>query len=246
MMLVALEARHAWEIRQVRLGRHSRREHEMLRPEGDFLAVALDDDRPFLLRLVVARLLAGRRAPVIELHDLRIHFEPVADLVLGRKHRPIGRERQIGHMVVPDRIVQAERLIAIAPAVARTRVLLDDDRRDAEHPQPRAQADSSLAAANDDHVGLPRGAERSRLLLAVLLPGWTVLGGPVLRAKRTLVACGLLVALELYGGGQKRPDLAVLEPDEPIATRDIGLEREPACRDAAFVGNSRRRIDGPR
>src|SRR5271166_5293148 len=245
MVLVALEARHAGKIWNVGLGRHSGREHEMLRPQRDFPAVLLDEDGPFLLRLVVARLLAGRRAPVVELHDLRIHLEPVADLVLGREHRPVRRERQIGHVVVPDRIVQTEGLVAIAPAVAGPRVLLDDDGRHAEHPKARAETDGALSAADDHYIGLPGKAERSRFLLALLLPRRPVLAGAVLGAERTLVADRLLVALELSGGGEERPDLSLFEPDEPIAARDVRLEGEPACRDAAFVGNPRRRVDGP-
>ena len=180
-------------------------------------------------------LLAGRGAPVVELHDLGIHLEPVADLVLGREHRPVRRERQIGHVVVPDRIMQAERLVAVPPAVARTRVLLDDDGRHAVHPQPRAEPDGALAAADDDDVGLFRVAERPRLFFALLFPGQAVLAGPMLGAKRALEAERLLVTLELHGGGEQRPDLAVLEPHEAVAAEDAGFEGEPSGRDAAFV-----------
>ena len=99
------------------------------------------------------------RAPIIELHDLGVHFQPVADLVLRREYRPVLRERQIRHMVVPDRIMQAERLVALAPAVAGPLVLLHDDGRHAELLQARAKPDAALAAADDQAIGLARMTE---------------------------------------------------------------------------------------
>ena len=73
--------------------------------------------RPLAGRLVVGR--AGRLGvgPVVELHDLRVRLEPVGDLVLGGEHRPVVGELQVGHVVVPDRVVQAQRLVAAAPLV---------------------------------------------------------------------------------------------------------------------------------
>ena len=243
MVLVALEPLHAGEFRQVRLGRHAGGQHQMLRAQNDLLAVALDDDLPFLLPGVEARLLAGGRAPIVQLHHLHIHLQPVADLVLGREHRPVGREGQVRHVVVPDRVVQAERLVAVAPAVAGPRVLLDDDGRHAEHPQPRAEADAALPAADDHHIGLLGVAERSRLFLPVFLPGRTILGGAVLGAERPLEAERLLVALQLDGGGQKRPDFSLFQSHVAVAAKDVRLEREPAGHDAAVFGGPARRVE---
>ena len=73
-------------------------------------------------------------------------------------------------MVVPDRIVQAERLVALAPAVAGALVLLDDDGRYAELPQPCAERDAALAAADDERVGLRLEAEFGGFLLTLFLP----------------------------------------------------------------------------
>ena len=69
-------------------------------------------------------------------------------------------------MVVPDGIVQAKRLIALAPAVAGALVLLQDDAGHAELPQPRPQRDAALPSANDQHVGLRLEAQ----LLGLLFP----------------------------------------------------------------------------
>ena len=48
MMLIALEDVHAREIGHDRLARHARGEHQLLGLQDDVLAVAQDDDRPFL------------------------------------------------------------------------------------------------------------------------------------------------------------------------------------------------------
>ena len=69
-----------------------------------------------------ARLAVGG-APVVELHHPRVHLQPVGDLVLGREHRPVGGELDVGQVVVPDRVVQAQRLVALAPRVARALAL---------------------------------------------------------------------------------------------------------------------------
>ena len=159
------------ELEQVRLRGHAGREHELLGPQLDLLAVAVDDDRPLAVASSKDADLHGRGAPVVELHHLRVHLQPVADLVLGREHRPVLGELDVRQVVVPDRVVQAERLVALAPGVAGALVALDDDRRHAELAQPRAERDAALPAADDHDVGLrrrsraprpPSGAARAR------------------------------------------------------------------------------------
>src|SRR3546814_12840399 len=83
-------------------------------------------------------------------------------------------ERQIGHVVVPDGVVQAERLVALAPGIARPLVLLDDDGGNAEALQPRAQRDAALAAADDDALGLARMAELRFLARLALGPAFAL------------------------------------------------------------------------
>ena len=151
------------DLGHVRLARHAGRQHELLRAQRDVRAVALDDDRPLAGVLVVARALGGRGAPVVELHHPRVHLQPVADLVLRREHRPVLGELDVRQVVVPDRVVQAERLVALAPGVAGALVALDDDRRHAELAQPRAERDAALAAADDHDLGLGLVAELLRL-----------------------------------------------------------------------------------
>ncbi len=73
-------------------------------------------------------------------------------------------------MVVPDRIVQAERLVALPPAVAGPLVLLDNDGRNAELPEARAECYSALTSADDDDVGLACITEFGRFGFALFLP----------------------------------------------------------------------------
>src|SRR5437868_2294818 len=127
MVLLALESVHASELRHVRLGRHTSRKHQMLRLQCDLLAIALDDDRPFLRSVVPVGVFGRGAGPVVQLHDLSVHLQPVADFVLGRKYWPVLREIDVWQMIVPDRVVQAERLVAVAPGIAGTVIFLNDD-----------------------------------------------------------------------------------------------------------------------
>ena len=81
-------------------------------------------------------------------------LEPVGDLVLRAEHRPVVRELDVRQVVVPDRVVQAQRLVPVAPLVTGARVLVDDDRRHAELAQAGAERDAALAAADHQDVRL--------------------------------------------------------------------------------------------
>ena len=70
-------------------------------------------------------------------------------------------EGDVRQVVVPDRVVQAQRLVAVAPGVAGPRVPSTMIGRHAQLPQPRAERDAALAAADDHHVGLGGVAELS-------------------------------------------------------------------------------------
>ena len=184
--------------------------------------------------------------PVVQLHHARVGLEPVADLVLRREDRPVVRELDVRQVVVPDRVVEAERLVAAAPRVARPRVAVDDDRRDVELAQPRAEPDPALAAADHEHVGLRLVAELARLALAPLEPRLTALVRAVLGAHRPLRPLALLVALELLQRREERPRRAVAQPQVPDPAAGLGLEREPRLGDAVRLGRLRGRAEPAR
>ena len=101
----------------------------------------------------------------------------------------------------------------------------------AELPQPRAEGDAALAAADHQDVGLGRAAQALGLLLLALEPRLAPLVGAVLGAARAVLVARLLVALELVERGEEgeRPALAVLldQPQQAAAAADGGLEDEP-------------------
>src|SRR5712692_1213992 len=146
-------------------------------------------------------------------------------------------------MIVPDRIMQAERLVTLAPTVAGLFVFFHDDRRHSELAQPRPKCDAALTATNDAAIGLTRVAEVSCFRLAVFLPGCSIAFAAVFRAHRTVEANRLFVPLEFAHGRQQRPYPAVLQADVPKAVRNLGFELYPALyssirfRSVLTVGN---------
>ena len=162
-------------------------------------------------------------------------------LSFGEKTGQFSGNFDVGQVVVPDRIVQAERLVAVAPRVAGALVALDDDRRHPQLAQPGAERDPALAAADDDDLGLHLVAELARLALAHLQPRQPVGMRAVDGAGRAVLALGLLVALELGERREQRPRPAVAQTQVPGAAPDLRLERDPRLGHA--VGG-RRRLGG--
>src|SRR5438045_8121860 len=71
---------------------------------------------------------------------------------------PVIRKRQIRHVIVPDGIVQAERSVASAPAVARSLQGVDDQRRHAKLLQSCGEGEAALdrksTRLNSSHLGI--------------------------------------------------------------------------------------------
>ena len=235
VVLLAPEDVHPREVRHVREPRDAHGDHELAGAERELGAVALDDHGPRPGLLVVARAARLGGPPVRELHHPRVHLQPVAELVLRREHRPVVGEREVRQVVVPDRVVQAERLVAPPPRVAGPGVALDDDRRHAELAQTGAERDPALAPADDQDLGLDLAAERGRLAAAGLEPG--LAGGirAVLHAPRPPAAQRLLVALELVQRGHQRPRPALPQSQVRIAAARAGLERQPGAHHAVVL-----------
>src|SRR6516162_8259279 len=106
-------------------------------------------------------------------------------------------------MVVPDRIVQAERFVAVAPGIAGAAVLLDDDCGHAELAQSCAERDTALAPTDDESVGLGLNAELLGFLVAQFLPAFGTGIDAVPGAERPGEARLLLVAFQFDHRGQK-------------------------------------------
>src|SRR5437879_6124942 len=105
-------------------------------------------------------------------------------------------------MIVPNRIVQAERLVTLAPAVAGPLIFFNYDRWHVELAQPGPKRYAALTATNDDAIGLTRVAEFSGFRLAFFLPRFSIAFGAVFRSHGTVEASRLFVPLEFAHGRQ--------------------------------------------
>ena len=138
-------------------------------------------------------------------------------------------------MVIPNRIVQAERLVALAPAVAGPFVFFDDDRRHIELAQTGSECDPALTTTNDDAIRLTRITEFLGFRLAFFLPRLSIAFGAVLRPHRTIETNWLFVPLEFAHGRKQRPYPAVLQAHVAKAAGDPGFELYPAlCNSIRF------------
>ena len=245
MLLNAFKHLLALDVRHVGFGRHAGCEHKLTRLERDFFAVALDHHSPGAAGLVITGPARLGRAPEVEFHHARIHLKPVADLVLGREDRPVAREFDIRQVVVPDRVVQAQRLVAFAPGVARPFVLFDNERRHAELTKPRAEGDAALPATDDEHIRLRVDAERGEFVFALFLPGRLALVVAVFGAQRARLAERFFVALELIHRGEQCPDQTVLDTHEAGPARNRRLEHDPRFDDAVGLGRRLALVECP-
>ena len=137
------------------------------------------------------------------------------------------RKRQIRHVIVPDGIVQAERSIASAPAVARSLQCVDDQCRNAKLLQSRREGQAALTAADDQAIGLLRYAEFGLLVISPVKPAASALYDAARRAGDTCRPALLLVPLQFAQRGEKRPAAPILQPQVTLAAPDRGLETEP-------------------
>ena len=213
--------------RAVRVAADPEGDDQLLRAKLHVGAVAVDRHDPLLGVLVPPGIAALGAGPVVELHERDVVLEPVTELVLGGEHRPVVGELEVGQVVVPDRVVQVEGLVALAPRVAGAVVLLEDHGRDAVPFEPGAEADATLPAADDDDVGLLGVAERRVGLGLALQPGPAALGDLVLDPLLAPAPERLLEPLQLDHGGEQGERLAALEPQVPEAAGLDGLEVDP-------------------
>src|SRR5262245_26418299 len=231
MDLCSAEAVHPGKARRAWHSRHTGGQDDVCRPEDDGHSLSVDCEFPVLLRPVEARALTDRASPVVQLHDLRVHLEPVRDLVFGTEHGPVVREGHVRQMIEPDWIVQTEALVADTPTVARTCVPVDDDRRHAELLEACPEHDAALAATHDHHERLLLVPELLGFLALFLQPGFATSMGTVFDAFDSSLAFLLLEPLELLERREQGPCFAAHESNMPLGASGGGLVREPPFSD---------------
>ena len=154
------------------------------------------------------------------------------------------RERKVGQVVVPDGVVQAQALVALAPGVAGSLVLLDDDCRHVQPAQPRRERDPTLPAAHDQDIGLHGHAEFRFFLGASFEPDLAAGMQAVLNALLARRALEFLKALQLGHGREQRPSLAADEAKMAVASGHAGLEADPAFSHAAALAGFALQLPG--
>ena len=149
---IALERLEAGQLRDQRIGGNPVREHDVARVHDPLAAVSQLERRvPAPGPVVPLTLRELRAGPVVDLHGLRIDLEPHPQHVLRNVVRPRRRERHVGQVVDLDRVMQCQRVVAVAPTVADPRPLLDDERVNAELVQSRGHGKPGLRTAHHQH-----------------------------------------------------------------------------------------------
>ena len=162
---------------------HARRKNQLFGPQHDRLPFAFNGHRPVPRVCVILGAAADRGMPIVQFHDLGVHLQPIADLVLRGEDRPMVGKRQVRQVVVPHGVVQAERFIAVPPRIAGATVLFDDDRRHVQALEPGRQADAALSAADDDAIGLSGRSPVPPLPALLFQPGLSIFDDAVLRSQ---------------------------------------------------------------
>lgn len=203
VILLAVECVSYFENRNIRHSGQSHGKHELFWSQCYGLALALDHNNPFFGGVVIVGALCLCQAPIIKLPNLGVGFDPVAQLILGREDWPIVRELQIGEMVVPDGIMQAQRLVALEPLIAGPLVLLNNDVGHGEPFQPRAEHNTALPTPNNDTIRLLRMTERFLLFLFLLMPILAARHNALHKPKWPVRPLMFDLSLELPHGGQQ-------------------------------------------
>ena len=225
--MLAQEGVGPFDFGHVGIARDTECKNELLGSQHHLFALALHHHGPFPLGLIEGRFLGQGGAPVVDLHHLGVHLQPVAELVFGREHGPVVWERHVGQVVVPDRVVQTQGFVAVAPAVARLRVLFDHDGGHAKAFEPRGQNNAALATADDHHIGLLLVTQARLFRFAPLQPALAALLRAMLGTFDAVGAGFFFETFQLGHGGQQRPGFVVFEAQLAAPARQACLEGEP-------------------
>ena len=138
-------------------------------------------------------------------------------------------EGQVRHMVVPDRVVQTQRLVATTPLIAGSVSLVDDQGRHAHSLEPRSEPQPPLTAAHDQAIGLSGDPQRCFFIAAALQPVALVsVGVTMTGTHRTTATTGFFKTFELAHGRQQRPAQTILQPHIAFTSRRLCFQADPA------------------
>lgn len=114
--------------------------------DGAVLLLSLDSDGPRLGGVIPLGVDDGSPRPDVELQQRCVGLKELGELVLGGEDGPLGRELEVRHVVIPDRVVENQLVVSLPPVVADTVVLVDGDGLDAQHLKSGSGGQTSLAS----------------------------------------------------------------------------------------------------
>ena len=153
MKLRPLECVFAFEFRHFGKPGQPKRHNNMCGPQGFGCARTGDLRGPFLRLSVKRRMLKDSVVPDVQAQIGCVAFQPIAHLIFGGEHGPAFREGFERHVIVPNRIVQNETVIARPPLVPDARIFVDDQVRHTQIGQLRAKGQPALATTHNQHEG---------------------------------------------------------------------------------------------
>ncbi|MNP13944.1 hypothetical protein D3C76_1062460 [compost metagenome] len=125
--------------------------------------------------------------------------------------------------------MQAQRLVATAPLIARPFGLVDDQGWYAHSLEPCCEPQPALAAAHDQAVRLAGDTERGFFITTALQPvAFVGMGVTMTGPHWATAAAGFFITLELTHGRQQRPAQAFLQAHVAFTSRHVGFQADPA------------------
>ena len=97
-------------------------------------------------------------------------------------------------MVVPHRVMQTQRLVTLAPAIAGPFIFFDNNGRYVQHFQPGTEYDTALPSADNQTIGLLCVPHGLRFFLPLLCPVLATGLKAVLNPYRAAIVIGFLMA----------------------------------------------------
>ena len=154
MIKSAIKAVSTRKCRYIREARIANGHHQMGGGQDRDFTILTNGDPPVLRLFVEGRSCAFGRSPDFEFHDPGICLKPIAHFILGRVDGPIFWKRQIGQMIIPNRVMERKRVIPRTPLITYPGILVDYEARNIERLQTRAKCKAALPTADNDDIGL--------------------------------------------------------------------------------------------
>lgn len=113
---------------------------------GPIRPLVVENDFPQLLGFVPMRVDELGARPHVQFEERGVCLEKLGQFILGREDGPMRGELQIGHMIIPDRVMKDELVIALSPVVTHALVFVDHECLNAKHLEASSSGESGLTS----------------------------------------------------------------------------------------------------